>query len=79
VRAAFVWASRLVSAAKHSARNVREIRPTTRYMNLLVTGAAEHGLPAAWIEVLRSFEAIEEKAEAAALRPFFDRAMRRTD
>lgn len=52
-------------------------RPTTRYMNLLLSGATEHGLPEAWIEVLRGIEPVEEPADAAALRPLFDLAMRK--
>ena len=55
------------------------MKPTTRYMNLLLAGAAEHGLPDNWIDTLRRIEAVEEKPEHAALRPYFDRAMRRTD
>jgi cation transport regulator ChaC len=55
------------------------LKPTTRYMKLLVAGASEHGLPESWLDVLRRFDAVEEKAEHAALRPYFDRAMRRSD
>jgi len=55
------------------------IRPTRRYMNLLLAGAADHGLPASWIDFLRAIEAAEESADNAALRPFFDRAMRKPD
>jgi hypothetical protein len=53
------------------------LRPTTRYMRLLVSGAAEHGLPETWLDTLRRIEAVEESAEAAALRPYFDRAMKK--
>jgi len=53
------------------------IRPTTRYIRLLLAGAAEHGLPESWLETLRAFEAVEETAEHAALRPYFDTAMRK--
>jgi len=35
------------------------LRPTRRYMRLLVSGAQEHGLPATWIERLRSIEAVD--------------------
>jgi len=54
-------------------------RPTRRYMNLLLAGAADHGLPGEWIERLREIEATDESAENAALRPFFDRAMRKPE
>jgi gamma-glutamylcyclotransferase len=60
-----------------SDRRDTAIRPTTRYMKLLVAGAREHGLPEKWIAVLESIEAVEETAEHAALRPFFDRGMAR--
>jgi gamma-glutamylcyclotransferase len=61
------------------ASNVRDpaYKPTTRYLGLLLGGAAEHGLPDSWIDVLRSIEAVDEAADAAALRPFFDRAMQK--
>lgn len=74
------WATPIVTAVTLvSADHDPALRPTTRYMNLLLSGAAEHGLPASWIETLRCIEAVEEKTEHAALRPYFDRAMRRTD
>jgi gamma-glutamylcyclotransferase len=74
------WDAPIVTALTLiSAVHDHTIRPTTRYMNLLLAGAAEHGLPESWIETLRRIEAVEEKAEHAALRPYFDRAMRRSD
>jgi hypothetical protein len=53
------------------------LRPTTRYMGILVSGAEEHGLPSSWIALLRAIEAVEETAEHADLRPYFDRAMKK--
>ena len=55
------------------------IRPTTRYTRLLLDGAAGHGLPKAWIDELRKVEAVEQSDDVAALRPFFDRAMRKPE
>jgi len=54
-----------------------EARPTTRYMSLLLAGAAEHGLPQTWIETLRAIEAVEESDESAAILPFLDQALRK--
>jgi gamma-glutamylcyclotransferase len=74
------WDSALVSAVTLvSSDHDPTLKPTTRYMKLLVEGAAQHGLPPSWLETLRRIEAVEEKAEHAALRPYFDRAMRRGD
>ena len=53
------------------------LQPSTRYMNLLIAGALEHGLPAAYIEFLRSIPARPESAEAAQLRPLIDQVLRR--
>ena len=60
-----------------SARRDPALRPSRRYMSLLVDGAVEHGLPAEYVDTLRAMPTVEESAEAAALRPFIDRAMRR--
>jgi cation transport regulator ChaC len=74
------WDTPLVDAVTLvSADHDPTLKPTTRYMNLLVAGAVEHGLPGSWVETLRRIEAVEEKAEHAALRPYFDRAMRRSE
>jgi gamma-glutamylcyclotransferase len=53
------------------------LRPSTRYMDLLISGAEEHRLPAEYIAFLRSIPARPESPEAAQLRPFFDDALRR--
>jgi hypothetical protein len=53
------------------------LRPSVRYMTLIIEGAVEHGLPDDYVATLRAIEAVEESAEAAALRPMIDRAMRR--
>jgi gamma-glutamylcyclotransferase len=51
--------------------------PTRRYMQLLIAGAEEHGLPEDYIAYLRSLPAREETPEAAQLRPLMDQLMRR--
>lgn len=52
-------------------------KPSTRYMRLLLAGAAEHGLPDTWIEKLRAVDAVEESAAAASLAAARDAAMRK--
>lgn len=53
------------------------LRPSTRYMGLVIEGALEHGLPDAHLEYLRAIPAVEESAQAAALRPMIDALMKR--
>jgi len=53
------------------------LRPSTRYMNLLITGAEEHGLPPDYVAWLRTIPAQAESAESAAWQPLFDQALRR--
>ncbi|MFN8642420.1 MAG: gamma-glutamylcyclotransferase [Candidatus Binatia bacterium] len=60
-----------------SAQRDAGLLPSRRYMALLIEGAVEHGLPAAYVAALRAVPAVEEDAAAAALRPFIDAAMRR--
>src|SRR5262249_4300369 len=40
--------------------------PSTRYMGLLVDGATEHGLPAAYVDALRAIPALDETPETQA-------------
>lgn len=47
------------------------IRPTTRYLGLLVDGATANGLPGEWIEHLRSIPADAPTPEAEAVRNAF--------
>jgi hypothetical protein len=54
------------------------LRPSVRYMALVIAGALEHGLATAHVEMLRRVPAVEESAAAAALRPLIDEALRRT-
>jgi hypothetical protein len=60
-----------------SERRDPALRPSTRYLELVVAGALEHGLPAAWIASLRAVPAEPEDARAAALAPVLDGLMRR--
>ena len=60
-----------------TARRDTSLQPSLRYMALLIEGALEHGLPDEYVAALRAIPAVEESAEAAALRPLIDRAMKR--
>ena len=62
-----------------SPRRDGSLRPSRRYMALLIEGALEHGLPPDYVAALRAVPAVEESPEAAALRPLIDRAMRRDE
>jgi cation transport regulator ChaC len=53
------------------------LRPSNRYMDMVIAGALEHRLPAEHIAFLRGVPAQDESPEAEALRPFIDEAMRR--
>jgi gamma-glutamylcyclotransferase (GGCT)/AIG2-like uncharacterized protein YtfP len=60
-----------------STRREPGLRPSTRYMELLISGAEEHGLPAHWVAYLRTIPAHPETQEALHLRGFIDEALRR--
>ena len=70
-------AAPLAAVSLSSGRRDPELRPSTRYMELLVTGALEHGLPADYVEFLRGIPTVLEGAEAIALRALIDEALRR--
>jgi gamma-glutamylcyclotransferase len=48
---------------------------STRYMALLIDGAETHGLPAEYVAWLRACPAVEEGADAVAMRAALDRAL----
>lgn len=52
------------------------VRPTARYVGLLVAGATAHGLPEGWIAMLQAIVTAGESADAAAMRPVIDAAMK---
>lgn len=55
-----------------SDRRDATLQPSTRYMTLLIEGALEHGLPGAYVELLRRIPTGVPTAEALALRPYFE-------
>lgn len=73
-----VWDSPVVTATTlASDEHDPAIRPSMRYMRLLIAGAAEHGLPSEWIDELRRIEALPDNPDHAELRQIIDSAMRR--
>lgn len=53
------------------------LRPSTRYMGLVIEGALEHGLPEGHLEFLRAVPTCEESAAETALRPMIDALLKR--
>lgn len=53
------------------------LRPSRRYLGLLVEGAEAHGLPAEYVAWLRSIPAVEETPDAAAFRALIDGAIKK--
>jgi cation transport regulator ChaC len=68
---------RVLAVSLSSDRRDPELRPSIRYMAMVVEGALEHGLPAEVIEWLRSIPADEETEEARRARSLIDTAIRR--
>ena len=54
-----------------------DLKPSLRYMALLIEGAVEHGLPDDWITMLREIPAEEESEAAKAARALLDRVIRK--
>lgn len=59
-----------------SDRRDATLRPSKRYMGLLIAGAQEHGLPADYIDLLRRVSAGESSAAARAFRTLIDSGLR---
>jgi gamma-glutamylcyclotransferase len=60
-----------------SDRRDATLRPSRRYMALVVAGAREHGLPNEYVDALRAVPACESTAVARAFRPLLDAGLRR--
>jgi hypothetical protein len=60
-----------------SPRRDPALRPSRRYMALLIEGAEAHGLPAEYVAWLRSCPAGDETPEAIAARAMVDRALKK--
>ena len=59
-----------------SERREPTMQPSTRYMDLLIEGAREHGLPDDYVAFLRTVPARAESTGAALLRPLIDAALK---
>ena len=60
-----------------SDRRDATLRPSKRYMELLIAGAQEHGLPVEYIDLLRRVSAGESTAAAREFRMLIDSGLRR--
>jgi hypothetical protein len=81
VTAAPLLGDEMETVAAYSLTSTRRdagLRPSQRYMDLLVAGAIEHRLPQAYVAFLRAVPAAPESEEAVRLRSFIDAALRRT-
>ena len=59
-----------------SDRRAPELRPSGRYMMLVVAGAEEHGLPSAWVDALRAVPTTPDTDESGRLRALLDEVLR---
>jgi hypothetical protein len=60
-----------------STRRDASLLPSPRYMDLVIEGASEHGLPPDYIAFLRTVPTGAESVQAKLLRPMLDAVMRR--
>jgi hypothetical protein len=60
-----------------SEKRATGLKPSLRYMGLLIEGATEHSLPADWIAMLRDIPAEEESAAAKVARVLLDKVIRK--
>jgi len=60
-----------------SDRRDPDLKPSARYLGLLIEGAVEHELPAEWIAHLRGIPVVEESAEDVEVRRQLDGLMRK--
>ncbi|MEO8605895.1 MAG: gamma-glutamylcyclotransferase family protein [bacterium] len=64
--------------ARSLSANARDasLRPSLRYMRLLIEGALEHGLPADYVDSLRAIPTLEEDDTERATRTLIDAGLR---
>jgi cation transport regulator ChaC len=60
-----------------SERRDPTLRPSRRYMEILVEGAEAHGLPSDWVARLRAVPAVDESPDAEVARRLIDRALKK--
>jgi len=66
---------RVVAATLVSEKRRADLLPSDRYMQCLVAGAEEHGLPAEYVARLRALPCRPESDEAKRFRPYLDEAL----
>jgi hypothetical protein len=59
-----------------SERRDESLRPSTRYMSIIVAGALDHALPDDYVEILRAVATCEEGMASRTFRPLLDAVMR---
>jgi len=69
--------ARLAAHTLTSERRDPGLRPSDRYMSLLIEGAEVHGLPGDYLAWLRDIPCLPESAEAKKIRAFIDQAMKK--
>jgi hypothetical protein len=60
-----------------SVRRDASLRPSERYMGLVIAGATEHALPVEYVAALHAIPTTSESLQAKVLRPMMDAVMRR--
>jgi hypothetical protein len=66
-----------VALSLSSDKRDETLRPSTRYMGLVIEGALEHGLPDVHLDLLRAVPTGEETLIEQAMRPVMDAFMKR--
>jgi cation transport regulator ChaC len=66
----------VVAATLVSDKRSPGLLPSDRYMQCVIAGAEEHGLPADYVALLRAIPCRPESDEAKRFRPFLDEALR---
>ena len=69
----------LAAVTLASDRRDPTLRPSRRYMAIVIEGAEAHGLPASWLDWLRTVPAGEETPEAAAARGIIDQVFQKKE
>jgi gamma-glutamylcyclotransferase len=68
----------VVAATLASDKRNPDLLPSDRYLQCLIAGAEEHGLPAEYVAQLRALPCRPESEDARRFRPFLDEALRST-
>jgi cation transport regulator ChaC len=66
----------VIAATLVSEKRSPDLLPSDRYMQCLIAGAEEHGLPREYVARLRTLPCRPESEDARRFRPFLDEALR---